>query len=412
MGVDKPLKLLVIQESDWLEKGPHDQHHLMEKLCLRGYTVRVIDFEVQWKLKAARFYSGRQVYRGVNKIYKGADLEIIRPGIIQSRLPGMDYISLLVTHRAEVARQLKEFRPDAIIGLGILNNYLGLILARRYNIPFMHYWLDLYHTLIPNKYFRPLGVVVEKRLLRGADCIVTTNEAMKNRLVAMGAKPEDTFSIGHGVDLDKFNPDEVDGTAVRHKLGIDRGDKVITFVGRLSRITGVREVATEIAKIKDDKVKFLVIGTGTREDELRRMQTELAMGSKIIVTGRRPFSEIPGLIAASDVCILPFYNIEMTRDIVPLKVYDYMCMGKPIVSTNLGGVLAEFGRDNGIYYVEDPQQVAHKALEVINGGDLARLAPVIRSRVTDKSWDALTDTLEKMLLDMIREKSQPSATEE
>jgi hypothetical protein len=44
------MKILVVQESDWLEKGPHQSHHLMERMSARGHEVRVIDFEIQWKL--------------------------------------------------------------------------------------------------------------------------------------------------------------------------------------------------------------------------------------------------------------------------------------------------------------------------------------------------------------------------
>ena len=38
------MKILLIQETDWFVKGPLQQHHLMEKLSLDGYEIRVIDF--------------------------------------------------------------------------------------------------------------------------------------------------------------------------------------------------------------------------------------------------------------------------------------------------------------------------------------------------------------------------------
>ena len=44
------MKILVVQESDWMKRNPHQQHHLMELLGLRGHEIRVIDYEVDWKI--------------------------------------------------------------------------------------------------------------------------------------------------------------------------------------------------------------------------------------------------------------------------------------------------------------------------------------------------------------------------
>ena len=43
------MKILVLQESDWIEVGPHQSHHLMERMSLRGHEIEVIDFEIRWK---------------------------------------------------------------------------------------------------------------------------------------------------------------------------------------------------------------------------------------------------------------------------------------------------------------------------------------------------------------------------
>ena len=64
-------------------------------------------------------------------------------------------------------------------------------------------------------------------------------------------------------------------------------------------------------------------------------------------------SEMPAFIAASDICLLPAYPWEKTmQDIVPIKMYEYMAMKKPVIATRLPGVMKEFGEDNGVVYVE------------------------------------------------------------
>ena len=41
---DSLMKILLVQESDWLKRNPHQQHHLMKRLSLRGHEVAVIDY--------------------------------------------------------------------------------------------------------------------------------------------------------------------------------------------------------------------------------------------------------------------------------------------------------------------------------------------------------------------------------
>ena len=46
--------MLLVQESDWLSRNPHQHHHLMERLSVRGHAVRVIDYDIDWKKKKRR----------------------------------------------------------------------------------------------------------------------------------------------------------------------------------------------------------------------------------------------------------------------------------------------------------------------------------------------------------------------
>ncbi len=57
------LRIMVVQESDWVEKGPHQSHHLMERLSEDGHEIRVIDYEIGWrKLPHKGLISKRRVF--------------------------------------------------------------------------------------------------------------------------------------------------------------------------------------------------------------------------------------------------------------------------------------------------------------------------------------------------------------
>ena len=73
------------------------------------------------------------------------------------------------------------------------------------------------------------------------------------------------------------------------------------------------------------------------------------MDNQVILTGKQPYECIPKFLAAADICLLPAYPTEkIIQDIVPIKMYEYMAMGKPVITTKLPGVMKEFGEDRGV----------------------------------------------------------------
>ena len=60
------------------------------------------------------------------------------------------------------------------------------------------------------------------------------------------------------------------------------------------------------------------------------------------------YSDVPHYIAAADICLLPALLNKTMRDIVPIKLYEYLACGKPVIATRLPGIWTEFGSKNGI----------------------------------------------------------------
>ncbi|MEW5898965.1 MAG: glycosyltransferase family 4 protein [Bacillota bacterium] len=403
------MKALLVQESDWLVKGPHQQHHLMEKLALRGHQIRVVDYEIQWRQNKNGFYSKRQLYASVNKIYDGAKIEVVRPGIL--KLPVFDYLSLVITHQRELSFQFKDFRPDVIVGFGILNTYLAAAAAKKSSLPFVYYLIDALHTLIPAKVFRPLGRAIESAVLRMADKVVVINRRLQDYAVKMGAPREKTRVIGAGVDLTRFRLN-IGGDEVRCRYQIKPRDTVLFFMGWLYKFSGLKEVLLTLAKTDSPGLKCLIAGEGDAYEELAEIRRQHNLQDRVIFTGQRPYEEIPELIAAADICLLPAKPTEkIMRDIVPIKLYEYMAMAKPVISTNLPGVRKEFGEDNGVVYVERPEDVVPKAIALVESGRLAELGQKARRFVERNSWDKVTDEFEALLEEAIYEKrfAQPQS---
>ena len=389
------MKILIVQDTDWLKRNPAQQHHLAEMLSLRGHEIRVIDFEILWITQSRTdLWSRREIFCNISKIHEGAKIRVVRPGII--KVPLLDYISVFLSQMKEIRHQIKEFTPDIIVGFGPIS-YLAGRAAKKHRLPFIFYWIDVSHRLITFKPFQLVAWVLERITLKLADRILTINDKLKEYVIRIGAPPERTQVLRAGIDFAQFDL-SISGNMMRERYGLAKEDIVLFFMGWLYRFSGVKEVASQLAKSENPDFKFLIVGDGDLYHELRHFSKKYNLSSKVILTGKKPYSEIPALIAASDICLLPAYPDEkIMQDIVPIKMYEYMAMGKPVISSRLPGVVKEFGEGNGVVYAESPEDVVRKATKIVNSNSLGQLGKKARSFAEKYSWNNIVSDFERAL---------------
>ncbi len=400
------MKILIVQETDWLKRNPAQQHHLADRLSVRGHEVRVIDFPLLWREDSdSGLVLHRKEFDGVYKTLKNARVKVIRPGIV--RLPLLDMASILCTHQAEIKSQMKDFSPDVIMGFSILNSYLAMRIARKRHKPFVYYWLDALHTLVPVRLLQPLGKLLETDTLRRSDRVIVINDKLKDLVVSLGATPEHTYVQKAGLDLAAFVP-TISKEEIRSRHGFGMDDTVLFFMGWLYHFSGLKEVCLELARTKSN-LKLLIVGDGDAYKDLSEIIKTHGLEASIAMAGKKPYSEIPSYIAASDFCLLPAYNNEIMRDIVPIKMYEYLALSKPVIATRLPGVIKEFGMDNGVSYIDKSEDVIEKAVELGRGNTRQELARKARQFAEKHSWDKVTDELEQILAEAIAaKKANPS----
>jgi len=388
------MRILVVQESDWMEVGPHQSHHIMERLSQRGHEIRVIDFEIRWRAHNNHpIIPKRRVIESYHKAVEKGDITIIRPSFI--RVPILDYVSLLYSHRSEIRKQIKEFQPDVIVGFGILNANMAIRIAKKYNIRFFYYIIDELHRLVPEKPLQAVARAVESWNMKTADMVISINEGLREYTIQMGADPNKTGVIRAGVDLEAFNTD--DRNVIRAKYGIIGGETVLFFMGWLYEFSGLKEVALALAKNRTSKIKLLILGKGELWETLQEIRHDHGLEDRIIMEPWIPYPEVPKYIMAADICILPAHRNKIMMNIVPIKMYEYMAAGKPVLATSLPGLMKEFGETNGVLYAESSDVVLDRALELIETGQIGPEGERARDFVKSLSWDELTDIFQQTL---------------
>lgn len=387
------MNILVVQESDWIQRNPHQQHHLMERLSLRGHKIRVIDYEIDWKTnKNEGLFSKRTVFKDVHKIHDEARIDVVRPGLI--KIPVLNYFSWMWTNWREINRQIKEFKPDVIVGFGLINTYIASRAAKKHRIPFVYYLIDVLYTLIPEKSLQYIGKQVKKGIIKNSDKVITINKKLSESAVRLGADAEKTIIIDAGIDLERFDPEKIDGSLIREEYGVKDDELLLFFMGWIYHFAGIKEVAEELGKGDYANIKLMVVGDGDAYLDVKKIQKRYISEEKIILTGKQPYGRIPEFIQAADLCILPAYPEEIImQDIVPIKIYEYMAMGKPVLTTNLPGIKTEFGEDAGVIYVNKPEGVLTEAFNI----NININRKKARKFVEHNDWIKITDEFENTL---------------
>ena len=146
------------------------------------------------------------------------------------------------------------------------------------------------------------------------------------------------------------------------------------------------------------RYKLLIVGDGDAYEDLQSLSQD-----QVILAGRKPYEEIPAYIAASDICLLPANHQEkIMQNIVPIKMYEYMAMGKPVVTTKLPAIVKEFGMGNGVVYADNSENVFSICRGLVFNGSREEQGLRARNFVRNRSWEKIAKAFETVIKNTAR----------
>src|SRR5437870_1150977 len=204
---------------------------------------------------------------------------------------------------------------------------------------------------------------------RLADRVVTGGEAVRGIVVGAGVPAGRVVSIPPGVDTRRFHPG-VCGKTVRDELGLAADQPLVGLVANIRGSKGHNvflEAAREVLQRRPD-ARFLVVGDGVGRAEVRRRVGAMGLDAAVTLTGFR--RDIPEVMAALDVLVLPSIRSEATSQVIP----QAFAVGTPVVATTVGGSpeLVRDGETGRLVPPEDPPALARAVLEILRDPERAR----------------------------------------
>ena len=296
-------------------------------------------------------------------------------------------------------RTIKEERIDIIqerhemrLDLGPLSTrFLGVPSVLEVNSPFIEEaFAEGSFSFRSRNFFRRLGfdsataIVVQTPLLKK---IISKHTETPIRVIPNGADPE-LFRPGAGSD------------AIRKQLGL--GKQVIGFAGAFHPWHGALDLVEAFLGLERPGAQLLMIGGGGDDlEKCRALARKSGAEGRVIFTQKVPYAELPGYLGLCDVLVAPFSpKKDDQRAAVferyglwwcPLKLFEYMAMGKPVVASEVG-VIPEYIKGAGRLYPEgDTQALSDRLDEILaDEGLRQRLGAAGRRLVEEKyNWTAV-----------------------
>jgi GT2 family glycosyltransferase/glycosyltransferase involved in cell wall biosynthesis len=163
----------------------------------------------------------------------------------------------------------------------------------------------------------------ESRLAVEADVLVVTGRGLWERHQAAGRKP---VLVRNGTDFERFSCAQKRG----YLEGIPR--PIIGYFGAIANWFDYN-LLFEVAQSRPDYSFVLIGGFGLEEKLTHPEAVRLVELPNVHLLGHKPYPEIPAYLAEFDVCIIPFVLNEVTKATDPVKLYEYLSQGKPVVAT-------------------------------------------------------------------------------
>jgi glycosyltransferase involved in cell wall biosynthesis len=222
---------------------------------------------------------------------------------------------------------------------------------------------------------------LEEELCRASDLVVATAEPLAE---SRSLWNPNTHWIPNGVSFEHFAK-----PAEPHPELSSKRKPVIGFVGGLAQWVDLTWVA-HAARQRPDW-SFVLIGP--RSTDLSPVEGL----PNVDVPGPRPYGEVPSYLAAFDVAIVPFVQDEVTRNADPIKVYEYLAAGVPVVATRLQALerLSHVVRLAG-----SPQGFLTELDAAVAEGRETR-AVERRAEAQKHTWAARFDEFERLVLEAL-----------
>ncbi len=243
-------------------------------------------------------------------------------------------------YQPKLASFIKKLNLDLIhthteFSLGVF----GRIMAKELKLPMVHTYHTIYedythyvtHFKSLDKRAKAFVRIFTKICCNTVEQVIVPTEKVRELLLKYSVF-KDISVIPTGVNLKKFNPELYSGEDIlklKKQFGIEPQDKVLLYLGRISREKNIAEIIEAMPEYMGtrNQVKLLIVGGGPEMERLKQYVADINMQKRIIFTGPQPWDNIGLFYQLGDV----FVSASQSET-QGLTYIEAMAAGLPVVA--------------------------------------------------------------------------------
>lgn len=317
--------------------------------------------------------------------------EASRAAAVKARLPGVAFEAAAIAFNAleyrTVARAIAEWRPQLLYKRHARYDVGALAAARRARLPSV-LEVNAVYSARPYRDFepqalQPVAARIERRAFRLATSVIAVSSPMAAQVQALAGR--EAVVMPNGADPAMFDP-----TAVAPATGpwSSPGGLVLGWSGGLRAWHGLELLLDALPRLPSS-TRLLIVGDGPARRDIERHAQGLGVADRVFITGLVPRSAMPSYVAAMDIGVVAD---ERTGVASPMKLLEYMAMGKPVVAPDLPNIRDIVVPDvHGVLFGSgDAGALSGAIARLDREADRRRVGAAARDLVvTERNWQAI-----------------------
>jgi glycosyltransferase involved in cell wall biosynthesis len=245
------------------------------------------------------------------------------------------------------------------------------VLAVRENSPPVGGRFTIYRHVLRHASFRLVS--------RSCDLMFAISPMHAKEIVAeFNLPPQHVHVWPSSFDADVFNAEKNSRNRFRVRRELKIGNEfLLIYHGVLAIGRGLSELveATRMVRESRDDVLLLLLGKGPDEQGLRELAKRSNLEGVVLFHGPVLYEEVPRFIAAADAGVVPLPDHPLWRAQAPIKVLEYMAMGKPIILTDIPAHKWLVGNRRDVFFCGrgSSAEIAQAILQCISKRDKAEI---------------------------------------
>lgn len=286
------------------------------------------------------------------------------PVALKSPGEGNDYFRVFRCW-AMIFSILKNLSCHIVHTNGYFADLIGVSCAKYFKIP----CVSTCHGFVPNDKKIQFYGFLDRIALRFCSKIIAVSDDLKRELILSGIKKEKIQVIQNAVAQHYTTDNFLQKKNKRKEIGVQDGQMVLGYVGRLSEEKGVKYLVEACSVLRDNRIPFrlLLVGEGPEKHNIKELAIRNGILENVYFAGFQ--NDIESWLAVLDIFVLP----SLTEG-TPMALLEAMSVKLPVIATAVGGVpkVIENMKNGILVSPANPDQIAAAVTKIFENNELRK----------------------------------------